>query len=92
MTDAGNAKPKLVASADRSLDKRAKFVELAQKRTQAAIEKIALLGNLANKGAYEWTDADLKKIERAIEGELENVKTKFAAASGGKKQQDTFKL
>ena len=72
-------------------DKREKFVELAERRTQAAIDKISLIGNLANKGAYDWADSDLKKIVNVLEDAVDRVKNKFLAASSGKRS-DTFKL
>ena len=86
---ASNAKPKLMAVAGRA-DKRTKFVEIAERRTKAAIVQIRRLGNLANRNAYEFTDADVKKITNALSDEIDNIKTKFAARGG--KQDVSFNL
>lgn len=54
-----------------------RFVELANKRVTNAIKSIRLVGNLANKRAYHYTDADSRKIIKAIHEELEILKTRF---------------
>ena len=57
--------------------KREAFQRLAEKRTNAALEKIRVLSNCANPYAYEYTEEDVKKIFGAIEQELKIAKTKF---------------
>ena len=47
-------------------DKRDKFVRLAEGRTQLALDAIRKLGNLSNRGIYEYSDADVKKIVKAL--------------------------
>ena len=46
-------------------EKRAKFRELAQARTNKAIEAIARIGNLSNRQIYEYDEAEVKKIIKA---------------------------
>ena len=70
-------------------DRRDKFVELAEKRTNRAINDIRLLGNLANRNNYEYSDSDSKAIIRALDDELKLLKAKFEQSSRGEKE---FKL
>jgi len=66
-------------------DKREKFVKLAETRTQAALDAIRKIGNLSNKRAYEYTDADVKAIMKALREATAEMERKFSASSG-----DTF--
>ncbi len=70
-------------------DRRQKFVELAEKRTNKAIDYIRLVGNLANKNNYQYTDADAKAILRALDDELKALRVKFEQSNKGEK---AFKL
>ncbi len=56
---------------------RDKFVELAQKRVTKAIKDLRLIGNLANKTNYNYTEVDAKKIFSVLENEVKNIKKKF---------------
>lgn len=80
VTQARNGKP----------DKRAKFVELAERRTINAIKSMRVIGKLANPVAYEYDDADVKKIVTALNREVEDLKAKFARK--GNKATVEFKL
>jgi ABC-type Fe3+-hydroxamate transport system substrate-binding protein len=60
-----------------SRDKAAKFVELANKRVNKALKDIQLIGNLANRQNYEFTDEQAKKIMRALQQEVDIVKQSF---------------
>jgi len=70
-------------------NKREKFEELATKRVTRAIYTIRLIGNLSNRAAYEYGEEDARKILRALQNELDALKTKFA---GGGARDFTFKL
>lgn len=63
-------------------DKRAKFVELANKRVNKAIAQLRLVGNLSNTSAYEYTDEDARKIVKALQKEVESLKAKFSDDAG----------
>lgn len=71
-------------------DKKAKFVELANARVNRAIKDIRLVGNLANKSSYEYTDEDAKKIVRALQREIDALKGRFSDIGGG--GETTFNL
>jgi reverse gyrase len=68
-------------------DKRTKFVELAENRTKNAIKAIRVIAKLGNKNAYEFTDADVNKIAKALTREVELMKTRMST-KGGKEAVD----
>jgi ribosomal protein L7/L12 len=70
--------------------KREKFVELAENRTVNAIKAIRIIGKLGNKNAYQFDDSDVQKIVRALNKEVEALKSRMSS-SGGKESVD-FKL
>ena len=61
--------------------KNAKFRELAEKRTNKALEAIRLIGNLSNKQAYAYEDAEVRKIVRALRDAISEVEAKFGKSS-----------
>ena len=58
-------------------DKAENFIRLANKRTNKILEDIEILGNLANKNQYEYTDEQVKKIFEAIENTVATTKESF---------------
>lgn len=62
--------------------KRDKFVELAQNRTKNAIKAIRVIAKLGNKNAYEFTEADVTKIAKALTREVEVMKSRMLSTSG----------
>ena len=56
---------------------REKFVELAEKRVTRTLKDLRLVGNLANRTNYSYTDEDVKKILGALEAEVKNVRRRF---------------
>jgi ABC-type Fe3+-hydroxamate transport system substrate-binding protein len=65
-------------------DKRKKFVELAEARVNRAIKDIRLIGNLANKSAYDYGEEDAKQIFKALQKELDAAKSRFTGNAGGR--------
>jgi hypothetical protein len=63
--------------------KREKFVKLAENRTRNAIKAIRVIGKLGNKHAYQYDEADVQKIVRALNKEVEALKVRMSH-SGGK--------
>lgn len=66
--------------------KREKFVELAEARVNRAIKDLQLIGNLSNRSAYEFTDADVRKIFSALQKAMELARSRFGRtgeAAGG---------
>ena len=57
--------------------KRAKFLELAQKRMTNALHDIRLVGNLSNRAAYEYSEKDVQKMIKALEDALSDLKKRY---------------
>lgn len=71
-------------------NKRDKFVKLATRRVTRALREIRLIGNLSNRSAYEYTDEDVRKIVRALQRELETMRSRFSGPSGGGESEFTL--
>jgi hypothetical protein len=61
--------------------KRAKFRELAEKRTNKALEAVRLIGNLSNRQAYAYEDAEVRKIVKALRDAVTEVEARFGKSS-----------
>ncbi|TXN42893.1 hypothetical protein FV228_04915 [Methylobacterium sp. WL18] len=70
-------------------EKRASFVRLAEGRTQAALDAIRKLGNLSNRRAYEFSEADVKKISKALKDAISDLERRFGSLN---EPTDSFKL
>jgi FKBP-type peptidyl-prolyl cis-trans isomerase (trigger factor) len=62
--------------------KRDKFVELAEKRTKNAIKAIRIIAKLGNRNAYEYSEADVKKIATALSREVETLRARMSHTGG----------
>jgi len=62
--------------------KRQKFRGIAESRTNKALDAIARIGNLSNRTLYEWEDAELKKILKALKDAVSEVEARFASPKG----------
>lgn len=80
----------LKLKAAKSGSKRDKFVELAESRTKNAIKAIRVLAKLGNKNAYEYSDADVKRITSALSKEVDALKVRMTSTGG--KEAVEFKL
>ncbi len=70
------------------MEKRKKFVELAEKRVGNTIKNIQLIGNLSNNSVYEYSDDDIKKIFKALREEIQIAELKFKTRG----RSNNFKL
>lgn len=73
-----------------SVNRRKKFVELAEKRTVNAIKAIRVISKLGNRNAYEYSDDDVRKIVKALNEEIDSMKRKMT--STGRSDSVNFKL
>lgn len=64
-----------------------KFKRLAIQRTNAALDKLRLLGNLSAPTNYEYTEEEVNKIFNAIESQLRTIKVRFSST-----KKEEFKL
>jgi hypothetical protein len=71
-------------------EKREKFRELAESRTNRAIESVLRIGNLSNRQIYEWEEAEVKKIVRALREAVNSVESRFESPKG--KMSGGFRL
>ena len=69
---------------DMKRDKRAKFVELGEKRVANAIKALRLVGNLADRNNYHYSEKDAADISRALRFEVNAVINKFKSSDSGK--------
>ena len=86
---AQNARLKAV-NETQNASKRSKFVELAGRRTVNAIKAIRVIGKLGNKSAYDYSEADVKKIASTLSKEIEALKARML--STGTKETIEFEL
>ncbi len=62
--------------------KREKFVYLAEKRTINAVKAIRVISKLGNRNAYDYSDADVRKIVKALTDEIEALKVRMKNTKG----------
>ena len=67
-----------------------KFIELAEKRMSRLIKQIRLVGNLANKSNYSYSDSQANKIIKTLNDEFNEVRQKFRNNKNSKSTK--FKL
>jgi hypothetical protein len=70
--------------------KKEKFRSLAEARANKAIEAIARIGNLSNRQIYEFEDAEVRKVIRALKDAIASVEARFESPRG--KSGGGFKL
>ena len=69
--------------------KREKFVRLAESRMDNTLKNIELLSNLANTSNYEYTQADIDKMIKALKNAVSDLEKSFSHSSNTNKK---FKL
>ena len=70
--------------------KRQKFRDLAESRTNKALDAIGRIGNLSNRSAYQWEEAEVRKVVKALRDAVSEVEGRFASPKG--KANAKFKL
>ena len=60
-------------------EKHKKFRELAEARTSRALDSVRKIGNLSNRHLYEWDDAEVRKIVKALKDAVGEIERKFSA-------------
>ena len=69
--------------------RRERFERLANYRTNQVLEKIRILGGIANSRYYDYSEKDVNVIFDSIFEELEATKRKFLSAA---EKEDKFRL
>ncbi len=73
-----------------SQKKRDKFRALAESRTNHALEAISRIGNLSNAQTYEYEEAEVRKIIKALRDAVSAIEARFESPKVKKAGQ--FKL
>jgi hypothetical protein len=71
-------------------EKHEKFRELAEARTNRALDSIRKIVNLSNRHLYEWDEAEVRKIVKALKDAVGEVERKFSAPKTSREK--SFKL
>jgi hypothetical protein len=58
-------------------NKRERFKKLAVYRTNEVLNRIKILGNCANRSAYDYSEEEVNKIFSEIERAVKSTKAKF---------------
>lgn len=58
-------------------DKKERFRRLAEKRTNAVLKRLDVLGNCANRSAYDYSQEEVNKIFSEIEQKVKDTKSRF---------------
>ena len=64
-------------------EKRNRFERLAEKRLTDTIKKLRLVGNLANRHNYSYTDEHVKQILDALDSEMRLLRQRFTGRPKG---------
>lgn len=70
--------------------RRDKFRSLAESRTNNALLAIGRIGNLSNRQLYEYDDAEVRKVIKALKDAIGEVENRFASPRG--RSEPRFKL
>ena len=54
------------------------------------MKAIRVIGNLSNRGSYEFNDSDVREIVQALQNEISDLKTRFRIHESGNSPE--FKL
>jgi hypothetical protein len=68
-------------------EKHEKFRALAANRTDKALEAIERIGNLSNRQLYEWDEAEVRKIIKALRDEVTKIEVRFSAPNSRRRNR-----
>lgn len=71
-------------------EKRTRFENVASRRVQKVLDDMDSLSKCANRATYEYSDADVKKMMKAIGDQYNILKAAFEAGSKTGKQTFEF--
>lgn len=70
--------------------KKENFKRLAEKRVQRTINDLRLIGNLSNRGNYDYDDSQIAQIFDVLDGELKKARLRFRLQDSS--SEKVFKL
>ena len=62
--------------------KQERFRGLAEKRTNKALDAILRIGNLSNRQIYEYDEAEVRKIAKALREAINTIESRFESSKG----------
>jgi hypothetical protein len=68
-----------------------RFERLAERRVSEVVKKMRLVGNLANRRNYTYTEDHVRQILEAIDAEMRQVKAKFRQETSSQSQRFSFR-
>ena len=71
-------------------ERRERFKRIAAARTNRVMDDLRLLGNCANTSNYEYSDEEVKRIFRAVDKAVSEMKSQFSTSDTQSKNR--FKL
>ncbi len=69
--------------------KRERFIRIAERRVNNLLNNLDSLGKCANKKNYEYNDEDVRKIFKAIDNKINDIKELYKNTN---KKKEKFKL
>ena len=72
-------------------EKQKRFKNVAGRRVQKVLDDLEVLANCANPSTYEYTEADVRKMMKAINDKLATLKIAFEA-NNSKANKQTFEF
>jgi len=66
------------------------FVRLAEARVNKALDSIRIVGNLSNRAYYDYSEAEVLEIVRALNSAIVDLKGQFIRAGQDTKQGFRF--
>ena len=72
--------------------KKERFKRIATARTNEILHRLKILGNCSNRLLYEYSEDEIKKIFKAIDERIKEIKAKFSNPQSGKNKKDEFSL
>lgn len=77
----------MMRKADKNETPHDRFKRLGTLRTNEVLKRLKILGNCANRQAYEYTEKDVEAIFSAVERKVKETKAKFQFS-----KEENFKL
>ncbi len=67
-----------------------RFERIAERRVNTVVKVLRLIGNLANRGNYEYSESHVQQIFNALDQELRSAKSRFRNDDDGSSKQFKF--
>lgn len=79
-----------VENSSKSETKRQKFERIAERRVNEAVRVLRLIGNLADRRNYDFSEAHVRQVLNAVDQEVRALKARFRYESAESEKQFKF--